>query len=213
MLKTRNSLQDCLLHITWQTGRNAVGINRRIVQAFRLQKDVVPVFVGEADNFVLNRRTIARTPTGDLTRIDRGPVNVLPDNGVCRLGRAGHPAFDLPVGQPLGHGAERLWSFIARVGLQTVPIDRPPIQPGRRAGFQPSQREPEAAERLRQADRGRFAHPPRGRLLVADMDHPAQKRAGGEHDRAAADTLPHFGDYSGNAPIIVGFKIRRGSRP
>ena len=60
----------------------------------------------------------------------------------------GDAAFDLRIGDPLGQRAERLRHGIARVRGQPVPVDRAPIQPRRRAGLQPPQRQLEPRQRL-----------------------------------------------------------------
>ena len=87
------------MHIFRQTGGYAVWINRRIVQAFWLQEDVMGILASEPDDLVLDRWTIAWPPTGELAGINRRSVNVFSDDRMGRGGRAGHAAFYLSVGQ------------------------------------------------------------------------------------------------------------------
>ena len=65
-LKAGNRGQNRQLHLFRQRGRNAVGIDRRVVESFRLQKDLMSVAVAEADDLVLDRRAIARSGALDL---------------------------------------------------------------------------------------------------------------------------------------------------
>ncbi len=60
VLQARDGAQDRLLHILRQAGGDAVGVDRGIVQALRLQEDVVPLLVGEADDLVLDRWAVTR---------------------------------------------------------------------------------------------------------------------------------------------------------
>ena len=50
-----------------------------------------------------------------------------------------------------------------------------------------AERKAGAVQALGERDRGRIAETPGRRPLVAEMDHAAKKRAGGEHDGAAGD--------------------------
>ena len=59
-LQARDGLQDGELDFLRQRGRDAVRIDRGIVEPFRLQEDLVPVAVAEADDLVLDRGAIAR---------------------------------------------------------------------------------------------------------------------------------------------------------
>ena len=57
------------------------------------------------------------------------------------------------------------------------------VEPRRRAGLQPAERKAEPLQRARQAERRRLADPAGRNLPFADMDQPAQERAGGQHRR------------------------------
>ncbi len=71
--------------------------------------------------------------------------------------------------------------------FEPSPVDRRAVQARRGAGLEPRERESGAVEALRERDRGRIAETPGRRPLVAEVNHPAQEGAGGEHDRAAGD--------------------------
>ena len=56
------------------------------------------------------------------------------------------------------------------------------VEPRRRAGLEPPEREPGALKRARKAHRRRLADPAGRPVLLAEMDQAAQERAGGEDD-------------------------------
>src|SRR3546814_5815915 len=53
-LQPRNGGDQRGLRIGGQRGRNAIGVDDMIVRALRLQKDLVPVAVAEADDLVFD---------------------------------------------------------------------------------------------------------------------------------------------------------------
>ncbi len=213
MLQAGDGCQDCLLYVLGQTGGNAVRIDGDIVQSFRLQEDIVPLLVGEADDLVLDRGAVARPPSGDLAGIDRGLVQIRPNNGMRRLGGTGDAAFDLTVRQASSHGAERLRRLVARVGPQGIPVDRAPVQPRRRAGFQPPQRQAQPVQGLRQPNGRCFPHPSGRSLAIADMDDPAQERARRQHHRRATDPLAAAADHRRDPAVGIRFHIFHRGRP
>ena len=101
------------------------------------------------------------------------------------VGRAGDAALDLRRLDALGEHRERLRRLVAGLHLDRGPVDRRAVEPRRRAGLQPAEREAEPLERARKPDGGRLADPAGRRLLLADMDQAAQERAGGQHHGAA----------------------------
>ena len=101
--------------------------------------------------------------------------------------RARDAALDLRRLDARGQHRERLGRLVARLHLDRGPVDRRAVEPRRRAGLEPAEREAEPLERERQAERRRLADPAGRRLLLADMDQAAQERAGGQHDGAAAN--------------------------
>ena len=207
MFQTRDRLQDRPLHILWQTGGYAVRIHGGIVQAFRLQEDIMAVLAGEPDDLVLDRGTITRPAPSDLARIDGRAVDVLPDDRMGRLGRAGHSAFDLPVHQARRHRAERLRLIVAGIGAQPVPVDGPSVQSRRSARLKAAKRQAQPAQASAPA-RPTAPLPSAGRRLpVAYMDDPAQERPGRQHHRAAANALTAGTDDRRDAPVAIRFKV------
>ena len=71
------------------------GIDRGVVETFRLQEDLVPVAIAEADDLVLDRGAIARPGALDLPGIHRRAMHVGPDHLMGRRRGAGDAALDL----------------------------------------------------------------------------------------------------------------------
>ena len=81
----RDGREQRALHVLRQRGRDAVRIDRGVVQPFRLKENLVPVALAEADDLVLDRRAIARAAALDLPGIHRRAVHVRPDDVVGGL--------------------------------------------------------------------------------------------------------------------------------
>ena len=171
-------------------------IDGRIVEPLRLQKDLVAFAVGEADDLVLDRGAIARAAAGDRAGIDRRSMRVgahdpwVPGSvwvmwqAIWRVGRA-------PRSAPRTAPAAR-----RRSGLQ-APSRSSSVEPRRRAGLQPAEREP-ARSRLAPARPRRVADPaggvrissrcitPRGRCRWPARPAPSSASSGRRRARAAA---------------------------
>src|SRR5439155_260353 len=80
--------------------------------------------------------------------------------------------------------------LVARLHFEAGPVDRASVQARRCAGLEAPERKTQTVQRARQPDRGRLAHPSRGRLLIADVDQAPQKRAGCQHHRARLEYAP-----------------------
>src|SRR3981189_3191332 len=63
---------------------------------------------------------------------------------------------------------------VAGVDREPRPVDRLAVEPRRRAGLQPAEREAAMPQRMRQAERGRLADSSGRDLLFADMDEAAE---------------------------------------
>src|SRR5207248_3549755 len=91
-LQTGNGGDQGQLHLFRQGRRYAVRIDGRVIESFGLEKDLVPVALSEAHDLVFDRGAITWSPTRDLSGIHRRAVDVIPDDPVRRLHRAGDPA-------------------------------------------------------------------------------------------------------------------------
>src|SRR5262249_565573 len=114
---------------------------------FGLKKDLVPVTLTEADDFVLYRRAITRTAALNLPGIHGRPVHVGAHHAVGFRGRACDRALDLRVFDPLRERGKWFSRLISRRHFKRSPINRAPVEPRRRTGFEPSKRNPDPLER------------------------------------------------------------------
>src|SRR6185295_17656894 len=83
------------LHLLGQRGGYAVGIDRWVVQTLRLEEDLMSVPLAEADDLVLDRGAVAWPATGDLARIHRRAMDILPHHLMGGFGGPGDAALDL----------------------------------------------------------------------------------------------------------------------
>src|SRR5580698_5981218 len=98
------------------------------------------------------------------------------------LGRAGDVTRDLRRLDLLGQEREGLGWIIARLLLQTMPIDGLRVETRRGAGLEPPEREAGPMQGHRQPDRWRFTDPAGRHGLTADMDEAVQKGPRRQHD-------------------------------
>ena len=203
-----------VLHILRQRGRDAVRIDGVVVEAFRLEEDLMPVALAEPHDLVLDRRAIARTAAGDLARIHRRAMHVRPDDRMGRVRGAGDAAFDLRIGDLVGQGGERLRRIVRRLHLHRLPVDGLAVEPGRGAGLEASQCDAEAFKRKRQSDCRRFADPAGGGLFLADMDQAAQEGPSGKDHRGGGELAAIHQAHAGDAAIgdneVVGLGLDQG---
>ncbi len=141
-------------------------------------------------------------------------MHIGPNDLVRRRGRAGDGALDLRGFDTLRQGRERLRRVVAGLHFQAFPVDGAAIEPRRRAGFQPPEREAAALQGRGKPDCRRFADPAGRNLLLADMDEAAQERPGGQNHRAGRQN-PAIGQANGRYTAfredqIVGLALDHG---
>src|SRR5690606_7872092 len=90
LLQPRNGVDEEILDIGGQGGGYPVGIDGIVMKSFRLQEDLVAVPFAEANDLVLDRGAVTRADTFDLARIHRRLVNVLADDPMRGIRRAGY---------------------------------------------------------------------------------------------------------------------------
>ena len=189
LLQPRDGGDHRRLHIFRQAGRDAVRIDRVVVQPLGLQEDLVALAFGEAHHLVLDRGAVARPHPLDAPAIDRALVQVGADQRMRRGRGGGDAAGHLPVGDALRHPGQGFGILVPRLGFQRIPGDAAPVEAWRRAGLEPRQRQPEPFEGKGKADGGRIPHAPGRDALLPDMDLAAQEGAG-RHDQGAAADAP-----------------------
>ncbi len=200
-LEPGNGREDRELNLFRQRGRDAVGIDRGVVEPFRLQEDLVAVAIAEPDDLVLDRGTIARTAALDLAGIHRRAMHVGPDHFMGRRRRPGDPALDLRRRDPVGHDRERLRRIVAGLHFDRRPVDGRAIEPRRRAGLQSSERKADPFERGRKPHCRRLPDPSGRPVLLAEMDQASQEGPGGD-DHGAGGQLTAIAQTNSGDPAI-----------
>src|SRR5205814_9211634 len=69
-------MHEIRLHVTRQAHREAIDVDLARVEAFGLKENLVPLLVGKSDDFVLERRTIARADAANLAVEQRRAIEV-----------------------------------------------------------------------------------------------------------------------------------------
>ena len=126
------------------------------------------------------------------------------DDAMGLLRRAGDVTGKLRRGDARGQRGEELGLQIAVLDLEPVPVDGRAVEPGRGAGLEAPERKARRVEAARERDRGRIAEAPGRRALFAEMDDPAEERAGGENDGRAGDRAPVGELDSGDGAVLRG---------
>ena len=181
-LKARDSGQDRELNLLRQRSRDAVGIDGGVVEPFRLPEDLMAVAVAEADDLVLDRRTVAgpllliwpeyigeRWTLARMTSWVAGVVRVMP-HWICGVVIRSVMTENGSGGSSPGCISTADQSIVVPSSRGGVPVfNRPSVKPG-------------LFERGRKAHRRRLADPARRPVLLAEINQAAQKGSGGDDD-------------------------------
>ena len=135
LFQSGHGAQEGVLRLRRDRGGDAVRIDGRIVQALGLQEDLVRGLVGETDDLVLDRGTVARTDPGQLAAIHGALAEIGGDDGVGLFSRMGDAAGDLAHVDPVGQEAEGHRLRIRLLHLQPVPGDGAAVEARGRAGL------------------------------------------------------------------------------
>ena len=184
MLEPRNQRDDRFLDIAGQAGGDAVAVILQRVSALGLEEDLVCLAIGETHDLVLDGRAVPGPRRLDLSRIHRGPMQVVPDDVVN--GRIGvrDVAIDLALGNPIGEKRERHGVGIAGLRFQPLEIDGASVEPRRRSRLESTELEAEVKKAAREPGRGHVATPAAGRLDLSGVHQGLEERPRGQHDRS-----------------------------
>src|SRR5689334_4116342 len=108
-----------------------------VVEPLRLKEDLVRVARRKALHLVLDRRAITRPPALDRARKQRRTVEIGADDLVRLFGRACDRAAQLHRSNAVIECRYGPWLRVARLLLQSYPVDRASIEPRRRSRLQP----------------------------------------------------------------------------
>ena len=177
-LTPANRMDDGLLHVNRQTGRNAVAVQLMRVAAFRLQKDRVRLAPGEPDDLVLNGRAVARARGLDLTGVQRRAVEIGADDLVGALIGFGQVARQLRAWQFGGGETERNRRLIAMLRRKFIARNGAAIQTRRCPRLKAAQFNAVGLQGSGQPLGAGFAHATAGHLRRTNMNEAAQEGTG-----------------------------------
>ena len=208
VLQPGHGAHQLVLNVKRQAGGDAVGVVLVGRQAFRLQKNLVAVFVGKAVDLVFHTGAIARANTIDLAREHGAAVKPAADDVVRALVGVGDPARHLlRVHVCAAHEAEdgdrlAVPHPITRLFQAFAEVNRTAIQTRWRAGLQAALRQFQFFEPGTERHRRRVTCPA-GRVIVQPhMNLAIQECARRQHHRAASETDAHLGDGTDNAVAL-----------
>ena len=138
IFQPRYGMDKHRLHVFRKRCGYAVRIDRRIVEAFRLQKDLVALTVCKPDDLVFKRRTIARAHTLYFAAEQGRSMQAVTNDVVGFFIGMRYMAtnlFRVHGGRP--HGRENRQRIIAGLRLQFCIVDGLAIESGRGTGLEP----------------------------------------------------------------------------
>ena len=163
------------------------------------------ILPGKGDDLRLYAGAVARSNAVYLTVVERCLIEVTPQHLMAGRRRLREEAGSLGRLQSghLGEEREVVPSLLALLPLAEVKVDRPTIQPHRRAGLHPIGPEAQPRDLLREAERGRLGDASPGDLHAADVHQAIEEGPVGEDHRLRFYPKPHGGDYAGDRPTLV----------
>src|SRR5258708_29288594 len=128
-----------------------------MLEAFRLDENLMARLIREAHHLVFYGWAISRTGCLDLARVHRRAVKVRANQLVRLRARVGQMAKHLRQSDAIGEDRERTRDLIARRRLESREIDGVLRDARRRSGLQAAKAKAERAERIGERFGRRFA--------------------------------------------------------
>ena len=143
--QTLNGSQRFDLNFQGKRRRKTLQIIFIGIPPFRFKKEQMGILVGESPELVFNRRAITRTNAVNLPRKERRPVETGTQDVVNpRIRMDLVAALLLPTlldGRRNRKVRKTLRDWVAILSLKPGKVERPDIDPGRRAGLHPTDRQ------------------------------------------------------------------------
>ena len=124
VLQSFNRAEKFKLNLKRQAVPRAVCVNFFRRQPFRLKKNAVAVAVGKFDDFIFQRRAIARADARNRAVIERAEAQAVPNDFMRLRVRRGDMAGNLRHRDFFGKERQRLWMLVAGLRLQIREINR-----------------------------------------------------------------------------------------
>ena len=170
------------LYVERQAGRQPVGIHLNGIPPLGLEKNLVARFVLKADNFVFNRRAIARPPALNGARKHWRAVEAGANSRVRLLIGIGQMAWQLTLANGLARKRQRRRRFVPVLGFEPAVINRPAVESRTGAGFQATELKAERGEVAAQPLDRKIPRPAGGVMFESHMNQTLEKGSGGEND-------------------------------
>ena len=168
------------------------------------------LLVGELDDFILNRRAVARPNAVDFAGIQRRAVEIPADDVVCLRRRPCQIACVGIVQRAVGHKRERRHWLVAGLGRHFVEINRPHVDARGRPRLEPPERKADARQAAAEVRRAHQPLRPARRDALPDDNLTAEIHAARDHRDLAGDMLPRRCRYAGDMPVL---DVNRGNFP
>ena len=98
-----------VLDLDWEAGREAINVDFLSRDSLRLKKDLVPIFIWELYDFVLDRRAVSGPDPFNHPGVHRGFVEILPDDARSFIRGESNIAGELAV-DSIKDGSRRILS-------------------------------------------------------------------------------------------------------
>jgi hypothetical protein len=175
------------LNLERQRGRQAVGVDLDRVETFGLEEDLVARLVGEANDLVLDGRTVSRSSALDVSPEDGRSGEIRAHDPMGGLGGVGEVARDLGMGDAIGAEGERWRGIVAVLDLETGKVDGARVQARAGTSLEPADAEPQSFELRAQALRSGIARTTTRLTTIPDVHQAAQESPRREHDRVTEE--------------------------
>jgi hypothetical protein len=160
------------------------------------------LFIGEAHDLVLDRRTVTRAGGVDLARVHRRAMKVGADEVVRDGAGVGQMTEHLREQELIGEDGKRPRRGVAIRFFHLREIYGASVDTGRRSCFEPAEFQAEVAERIRQRLRCWLAEAAANGLLFAGMHQRSEERAGSDDDGARIEARPVAEDHAANGVAL-----------
>ena len=213
-MESRHGAQHCDLHISRQTCAHALHIHLMRAESFRLDKNLMPVFVRKTHELVLNARAIARAGGVDLSAVHGGSMQVIENDAVRVRVCIGQIARRLLPRESAVEKRKRGRRHITVLPLHFVIIERASVHARGRTRFKPLERYAELFERIRERLGAEQARRPAVAHKIPDQNPALHVDAGADHDRATAVGKTFRRDHAGDSSALgqkpARFALRKG---
>src|SRR5579885_1037719 len=168
-LKSGNRGDYRLLNINRHAGGHAIHIDLVCVHTFGFEKNLVPLFIRELDDFVFYRGTVPRTDAFYLPAIERRSRDIFTQHPMRFLRSVRRITLDLSSVDGTGKKRERSRLRVSVLRFKTRPVDGSSIQTRRSSRLQTCPLQPQAAQLGPEQIGRRLAIPATTICMLADM--------------------------------------------